>query len=119
MSKFIALAIVTVSVSYLWVLTQKNPWVADALLRDACLDYQGIARKLARRETLIPYTENGFKEQTLWEGFVNTVLHHAVQVEELCPESYDSSLAITFKDGSKFELVNPAQACYQGYVRLN
>lgn len=118
MSKFIALAVV-MSVSYLWVLTQKNPWVADDLIRKACLDYVGIARNLARREVLIPHTEDGFKEHTLWDGFVNTVLHLAVRVEEDCPESYDSILSVTFSDGSKFEVCNPAQACYAGYVRLN
>lgn len=119
MSKFIAFVIVAVSVSFLWVSAQKNPWVADDLIRKACIDYEGIARNLARREQLIPHDEHGMKEQTLWEGFVNTVLHLAVRVEELCPESYDSVIAVTFKDGSKFEVVNPEQACYAGYVRVN
>jgi len=46
------------------------------------------------------------------------VLPKSARVEIDCPESYDSSWNVTFQDGSKVYIANPAQAAFAAWVDL-
>lgn len=76
-----------------------------------------IAETIYNEYNSLPCEENGFYGEG-WYKLIKKARNEAVNEEEESPESYDSSLILTFKDGSTVYVGNPKQYCYDGFIRL-
>ena len=60
----------------------------------------------------------GQDEQGFWKICPIDVLPESARIEIDCPNSYDSSLNVKFRDGSKAYVANPTQAAFAAWVDL-
>lgn len=77
-----------------------------------------IAESIINEYNALSCDESGFYGDD-WYALIKEARNEAVEEEEECPESYDSSLILTFEDGSSIYVGNPKQYCYDGFIRLN
>ena len=56
--------------------------------------------------------DNNFVDQAALRLFVEIVTAMAMETEDKCPQSYDSSVHFRFADGSVLRMDNPAQAAF-------
>lgn len=76
-----------------------------------------IAEKVYREFYVLPRDERGFYGEG-WYALIKKARNEAIREEEESPESYDSTIILTFEDGSTLRVDNPRQACYSGSISL-
>lgn len=76
-----------------------------------------IAKKLYNECCTLPRDERGFYGEG-WYALIKKARNEAIREEEESPESYDSTIILTFEDGSTLRVDNPRQACYSGSISL-
>lgn len=76
-----------------------------------------IAKKLYNEYYILPRDERGFYGEG-WYALIKKARNEAIREEEESPESYDSTIILTFEDGSTLRVDNPRQACYSGSISL-
>ena len=75
-----------------------------------------IAERMKEIWDRIPYDyENNAIDEKGLSRFRETLKINRKEVKEDCPQSYDSSLTYTFKDGSKARLGNPHQSAFTAF----
>lgn len=76
-----------------------------------------IAETIYEEYRSLPRKSNEFYGKG-WYALIKAARKEAIEEESECPDSYDSSLILTFKDGSAIYVANPKQACYDGFMRI-
>ena len=76
-----------------------------------------IAENIMNEYNALSCNEDGFYGEE-WYSLIKKARTEAVNEEEECPESCDSSIILTFEDGSSIYVGNPKQSCYDGFIRL-
>ena len=64
----------------------------------------------------IPRQDDGTRDYNVWTRTLRDAIAAARRITEECPDSYDSSITLTFDDGSQIYVGNPAQAAFAGFV---
>lgn len=75
-----------------------------------------IAKRLEREFDALPWFGDGYVSDSHLIQFLKKCKEMAINVAIDCPNSFDSSIDYTMKDGSILHLANPRQALYPAVV---